>query len=172
MPRLKIRQRKKPVPEWNSDLRRLIGIAWLLYSFFSQCTRYAQNYSSFLNLQDMCNIIQVNVNISNTHSRWKSIWVIEDNTSVSQVGGKLQIVQVGEGFELNCSGDIEVQLYFCRSKVLTQDSTRCAEDCTSFLNVQDVSKIVLFSSVWPILPNLPCFKYESFQLIWLIIAVL
>ena len=74
----------------------------------------------------MCNIIQVNVNISNTYWRWKSIWVIEGNTSVSQVGGKVQIVEVGEGFELNCSGDIEVQLYFCRSKALTQGSTRCA----------------------------------------------
>ena len=40
--------------------------------------------------------------------------------SVNQVGRKLQIVQVGKGFELNCSGDIEVQLYFCGSKALTQ----------------------------------------------------
>ena len=48
----------------------------------------------------MCNIIQVNVNISNAHWRWKSIWVIKGNTSVSQVSGKLQIVQVGERFEL------------------------------------------------------------------------
>ena len=30
--------------------------------------------------------------------------------SVSQIGGRLQSVQVSEGFELNCSGDIEVQL--------------------------------------------------------------
>ena len=33
--------------------------------------------------------------------------------SVSQAGGKLQSVQVSEGFQLNCSGDHEVQLYFC-----------------------------------------------------------
>ena len=64
--------------------------------------------------------------------------------SVSQVGGKLQIVQVHEGLELNCSGDVEAQLYFCSSKALTQGSTRCAQDCTSFLHVQDVCKIVLF----------------------------
>ena len=57
--------------------------------------------------------------------------------SVTQVGGKLKIVQVGEGFELNCSGDIEVQLYFCHSKALSQGSTRCVQDCTSFFNVQD-----------------------------------
>ena len=67
--------------------------------------------------------------------------------SVSQIGGKLQSVQVSEGFELNCSGDIEVQLYFCRSKTLTQGSTRCEQDYTSFLNVQDVCKIVLSSSI-------------------------
>ena len=36
------------------------------------------------------------------------------NTSVSKVGGNLQIVQVSEEFELNCGGDIKVQLYFCR----------------------------------------------------------
>ena len=61
---------------------------------------------------------------------------------VSQVGGKLQMVQVGEGFELNLSGDMEVQLlYFCPSKELTQGSTRCVQDSTSFLNVQDVCKI-------------------------------
>ena len=91
---------------------KIDGHSMVTVVLFSQCTWYAQNYNSFLNLQDMCNIIQVNVNISNTHWRWKSIWVIEGNTSVSQVGGKLQIVQV-------------------------------------------------------ILCNLPCFKYESFQLIWL-----
>ena len=70
----KIRLRK-PVPEWNLGLRRLMGIAWLLYFFFSQCTRFAQNCSSFFNVQDMCNIIQLNVNISNTHWGWKSIRV-------------------------------------------------------------------------------------------------
>ena len=97
---LKKKGREKPVPECNLNLQSLMGIAWLLYSFFSQCTRYAQNYSSSLNLQGMYNIIQVNVNISNTHWRWKSIWVIKGNTSVSQVSGKLQIVQVGKRFEL------------------------------------------------------------------------
>ena len=66
---------------------------------------------------------------------------------IIRVKVKLQIVQVGEGFELNCSEDIKVQLYVCRSKALTQDSTRCAQDCTSFLNVQDVCKIVLFPSI-------------------------
>ena len=84
---------------------------------------------------------------------------------VGQAGGKMQIVQVSEGFELNCSGDIEVQLYFCCLTTLTQGSTRCVQDYTSFFNVQDVWKIVLVSSIGPILPNLPCFKRESFQLI-------
>ena len=35
-------------------------------------------------------------------------------------------------------------MYFCRSKALIQGSTRSAQDCTSFLNVQDVCKIALF----------------------------
>ena len=67
--------------------------------------------------------------------------------SVSQVGGELQIVRVSEGFELNWSGDIKVQLYFCCSKAVTQGSSRWAQDYTSSLNVQDVCKIVLFPSI-------------------------
>ena len=47
--------------------------------------------------------------------------------------GNCKMFEFSEGFELNCSGDIDVQLYFCRSKALTQGSTRCVQDYTFFL---------------------------------------
>ena len=40
-------------------------IVLLLFPIHKICTKY----SSFLNVQNMCNIIQLNVNISNTHWR-------------------------------------------------------------------------------------------------------
>ena len=64
----KIRWRKTCTRE-EFDPSKFDGHSMVTVLLFSQCTRYAQNYSSFLNLQDMCNIIQVNVNISNTHWR-------------------------------------------------------------------------------------------------------
>ena len=39
---------------------KIDGHGMVTVLLFSQCTRYAQHYSSFLNLQDVCNIIQVN----------------------------------------------------------------------------------------------------------------
>ena len=76
------------------DERSIVTVLVLFRS-----TRYAQNHSSCLNVQDMCKIIQLNVDISNTHWRWNSVCVIEGNMSVSQGGCKLQIAQVSKGFE-------------------------------------------------------------------------
>ena len=61
--------------------------------------------------------------------------------------GSCKLFKLVMDLSSNCTGDIEVQLYFCRSKGLTQGSTRCAQDRTSFFNVQDVCKIALFSSI-------------------------
>ena len=64
----KMRQRKTCTRVEFGPLK-IDGHSMVTVLRFSQCTRYAQNYSSFLNLQDMCNVIEVNVNISNTHWR-------------------------------------------------------------------------------------------------------
>ena len=45
--------------------------------------------------------------------------VIEGNSSVIQAKGKLQSIRVSEGFELNRSRDIEVQLYLIRIELFT-----------------------------------------------------
>ena len=132
---------KKSVPEWNLDLRRLMGIARLLYSFFP----IAQDMHKIIVLSSICKIcasatLYGSMSIFRTSIGDENLF--ELSRVIRQVGGKLQIVQVGEGFELNCSGDIEAQLYFCSSKALTQSSTRlhfipqcarCVQHCTFFL---------------------------------------
>ena len=40
------------IPEWNLDLRRLTGIAWLLYSFFPN----AQDMHKIIVLSSICKI--------------------------------------------------------------------------------------------------------------------
>ena len=106
--------------------------------------------SSFLYVQDVCHIIQLNLNISNTHARWKSVRIIQGNRSISQAGGKLQSVQVSEGFELNSVVEIS---RFTYTSVAQRLCPRVA---------QDVRKITLHSSMCKICARLYFFLYLTY----------
>ena len=123
---------------YEQDLRKIV----LISSMRNICARFAQDCNYFLNAQYMSKIC------ARLYFFPRCAIYAQDLRKIVLLSSMRNIcARFVQDCTSSFSGDIEVQLYFCHSKALTQGSTRCAQDCTSFLNVQDVCKIVLFPSI-------------------------